>query len=158
MLGHMSITARHKKPGGFKKLVNSLETTAPDRQNKILEAMRAEDPDFVDEVERCLFKFEEFSLVQDLVMAEIIEGMKAEPRTLALALFKCPDTVLVEKFKKNMRPPIAFEVKEVTEGLTQVLQREQISSRYRIIAKARELESQRKITLKKYSQKYPDEQ
>lgn len=146
----MSLVARHKRPGGFRKLVNSIETTPPEKRAKILEAMRKEDPDFIGEVENSLFEFEDFLKINDLIIGEIIGALKTEPKTWALALYRA-DAALIEKFTKNMRPPELHPYREALEALTSVLAREQLAARYRIVSKARELESHNKFTLKKYS-------
>lgn len=151
----MSIIARHKKPGAFRKLVNFLETTAPEKQKLIIEAMRKEDPDFMGQVEDCLFRFEEFMPMDDMVICEIIGAMKKEMRTVALALYHS-EPAMIEKFVKNMRPPEHFEFKEMTEGFKSVLSREQLAARFRIIEKARDLERAGKIVLKKYSSHWAD--
>jgi flagellar motor switch protein FliG len=153
----MSIIARHKKPGGFRKLVNSLETTPVEKRIKILDSLRREDPAFVEDVEACIFNFEEFGALNDLVMAEIVGSLKpGDIKSLAYALYKCPDTALVEKFTKNMMPPIFFQYREHSESISQLHTYEQVGGRFRIIEKARELEEQRKFTLKKYISKYQD--
>ena len=152
----MSITARHKKPGGFKKLVNSLETTVLEKRTSILEAMRKEDPDFVSEVEQCIFNFEEFININDLVVAEIIAAFQKEMKTVAVALYKCSDKALLEKFTKNMIAPAMRAMREEQETLEQVRLNEQVGARFRIIAKARELEQRGSFQLKRYSQVYKD--
>lgn len=151
-----NLTNRHKKPGGFRKLVNSIETTAVEKRQKILDMMRQEDPEFISEVEKSVFSFEEFRTVDDLIVCELLGELK-EPRTLAMALFHCPDEGLLEKFKKNMTPHMAFEFRDETENLRGVTQREQVAARFRIIQKTREIERIRKFTLKKYSSLYPDD-
>lgn len=149
----MSTVARHKRPGGFRKLVNALETTAPEKREKILETMRREDPDFIAEVENSIFEFDEFLNMNDMLLGEVIDAMKAEPRSIALALYHA-DQTLVDKFTKNMKPPQAYEFKELSGALSNVLERERTSARYRIIAKARELEGRGSFMLKKYSPAY----
>jgi len=152
----MSLTARHKKPGGFRKLVNSLETTPEEKRKKILDAMRKEDPDFVAEVENCLFSFQEFAAIDDLTICEIISSLNPiDMRSLALALHKA-DEKLLGKFTKNMLPAKMRGFKEETELLKEVKKSEQDGSRFRIIGKARELEAQNVIKLKRYSQHFTD--
>jgi flagellar motor switch protein FliG len=153
----MSLVMRHKKKGGFKKLVFSLETTAFDKRKLILDAMRKEDPDFIAEVEGSIFNFEEFLGINDLIIAEVVGAMKKEMRMLALALFKC-DEELIKKFTKNMRPNEHFEFRDFTSAFTKVLEREQMGARFRVIVKSRELEAARKIVLKKISPKYAHEE
>jgi flagellar motor switch protein FliG len=153
----MGITDRHKKPGGFKKLVQSLEITAPEKRKKILDSMRVEDPIFASDVEKSLFDFSEFMKIDDLVLCEIISEIK-DMKALAIALYKAPNE-WIEKFKKNMVPAKYREFKEETELLSQtpVTVGMQMSSRYKIISIARELQNQKKIVLKPYDSKYPDE-
>ena len=105
----MSLIARHKKPGGFRKLVNSLETTVVEKRVKIHEALRAEDPDFIAEIEQSIFNFEEFIEMDDLIVCEVVGALSKEMRTLALALYKSPDERLVQKFFKNMRKAAGTE-------------------------------------------------
>lgn len=151
-----NLTNRHKKPGGFRKLVNSLETTAVDKREKIVDMMRKEDPEFMAEIEKSIFSFEEFRVTDDLIVCELLGALK-EPRTLAVALYHCPDEVLLDKFTKNMPPHLRFEFKEETEMLRGITQREQIAARFRIIQKTREIEKVKKFVLKKYSSQYPDD-
>lgn len=153
----MSLTARHKKPGGFRKLVNSLECTPPQKREKILEALRKEDPDFIHEVEKSIFSFEEFEKINDLIICEIVGAMKGQMRSLAMALFKCPNETLVQKFLKNMKPAEVYEYREALETFKEIRGYEQVAGRFKIIEKARELERQKKFTLKRYSAAYPDD-
>lgn len=115
--------------------------------------MRREDPDFIGEVENSMFSFEEFLGINDLIVGEVIEALKTEARTWALALYRS-DQALVDKFMKNMRPPELYAYREALDGLKQVLAREQTAARFRIVAKARELESSSKFILKRYSTVY----
>ena len=151
----MSTTARHKRKGGFRKLVQSLETTTPDKRGHILDVMKKEDPEFVEEVERCLFQFDEFLNLKDLVIAELAGEFLNEPKTLALALYKM-EGPLAEKFYKNMNAKLTMAVKEAASMLSDVKVREQVSARFRMISKARELEAASRFILKKYSEKYGD--
>ncbi|MEW6057891.1 MAG: FliG C-terminal domain-containing protein, partial [Bdellovibrionota bacterium] len=101
-------------------------------------------------------KFEEFSQINDMIVCEIVESFKNEMRTVALALYKSQDQALVQKFMKNMSPPVAHGFKEATGELHNVTIGEQTGARYRMITKSRELESQGKFVLKKYSAHYAD--
>lgn len=150
----MSITLRHKKPGAFRKLVLSLETTPADRRKKILESFRAEDAMFADHAEQSLFEFKDFATTNELVLCEVVDAMKNEMRTLALALKNGPAD-LVGKFTRVMRPQQAYDFKEYTEGMASVLSREQVAAQFRVISKARDMEEAGKFTLKNYVGPYP---
>ncbi|MBI3542037.1 MAG: hypothetical protein HY075_02000 [Deltaproteobacteria bacterium] len=151
----MSVTDRHKKPGCFRKLVNSLESTAPDRRVKIIESFKAEDPEFARYAEESVFKFEDFLNTPDNVMCELMDGMKSDMRTLAMALYHAPESMLA-KFTKNMPTPQQQTFKEQSEEFQKVLAREQMAAQFRVVAKARELEDHGKLKLKKYLGNYPD--
>ena len=71
----MSLIDRHKKPGGFKKLVNSLELTTPDKRGQILSLLRQEDSVFVGNVEESIFNFEEFQ-AQDIDSPYTLRALK----------------------------------------------------------------------------------
>lgn len=150
----MGMTDRHKKQGGFKKLVNSLETTSHDKRVKILEAMAQEDPAFIDEVQKSIFEFSEFAKISDMAICELVCAFSEEMKTIALALYRLEDQALIDKFLRNMPPREMSAYRSAHENLTSVLGRERTSAQFRIINKARELEAQNKFTLKRYSSKY----
>ena len=152
----MSTIDRHKKPGGFRKLVNSLETTPPERRRKIMELMAAEDPDFIKEVEECIFEFEEFAMIDDMVIAEILHHFKGEMKCVALALFRCKDENLLKKFMRNMTGATGGRFGEETGMLGDVTLGQQMGARYRMIEKSRELQVKLVVTIKKYNPKYAD--
>lgn len=151
----MSITARHKKPGAFRLLVTSMETTPPERREKIMNAIQADDPELAAHLQKSLFSFAEFSTLGDLALAEIIGEFQNEMRTVALALYKCKDEALVAKFLRNMAASTAAGYKEAAEELKEVKVREQVSAQFRMIAKARELEKNARLKLKSLSGNYP---
>ena len=150
----MSITARHKRPGAFKKLVQSLETTPPDRRQKIMTALASEDAELAMHAETSIFKFEEFENVPDPLLAEVLVMLKNEPRTLAMAL-SSTDKKLVEKFTANMTPPLRSEFKQLDGEFEKITESERRAARFRVITKARELENGGRHMLKKYSGNYP---
>jgi flagellar motor switch protein FliG len=151
----MSVTARHKKPGGFRKLVNSLEETTLEKRGTILRSLADEDLELAQEAEKCIFNFEEFITTNDLVLGEILDNFKYELRTVALALYHADDA-LMKKFTLNMSKYLLRSFNEELEALEKVLAKEQVGARFRVITRARELERQGRFVLKKYSDKYPD--
>lgn len=152
----MSITARHKKPGGFRKLVNSLELTPEDKREKILETFRQEDPEFVAEVTKCIFSFEEFKLLNAMIVTDVVVAMKPEMRTLAVALYKCKDHELLGHFQACMPSAQAAAFRDETGMLAGITVGEQKGARYRVIEKARELQNSGVVMIKKYSPLYAD--
>lgn len=152
----MGLLDRHKKPGGFRRLVNEMETTPPSKRDKLLEMLKAEDFGFIEDVQRCIFKFEEFVNVDDLVMCEIVFTLAKEPKTMAVALYHASED-LAKKFKKNLSHPQLMGLREEESMLSQVTVAQQMSSRFRIIEKARALQNEGRIVLKPYDSKYPEE-
>jgi len=121
-----------------------------------LEAMRTEDPDFVLEVESCIFEFDEFLKIDDAILAEVTAAL-TEMRTLAFALYNASEEITT-KFKRCLKPAQQYQLKEATEmlGSEKVVRAQQISAQFKIIEKAREIEPARRFVLKKYSQSYRD--
>ncbi len=150
----MSLIARHKKPGAFRKLVNSLEITPQDRRTKILNAMRAEDPDFVTAVEKCLFEFSEFKNLSEMILADVVYAMKDDMRSVAIALYKCKDEELLNKFMKSMLPAQGSAFKEEMSMLTAITVGQQKGAQFKVIEKARELQENGVVTIKEYAPQY----
>ncbi len=150
----MSLTARHKKPGAFRKLVNSLEITPQDRRAKILNAMRVEDPDFVTAVEKCLFEFAEFKNLNEMILADVVYAMKDDMRSVAIALYKCKDEELLGKFVKSMLPAQGSAFKEELSMLTAITVGQQKGAQFKVIEKARELQENGVVTIKEYAPQY----
>ena len=150
----MSMIARHKKTGGFRKLVNSLETTAVHKRNKILEVMKLEDPEFIADVEGSIFTFNEFSNVSDPVICEIVDCIKTELRTLAFALYDSSQSGLAEKFTRNMGPSTYRAYREEVDSIEQPSLGNIITAQFRIITKVRALENEGKFVIKKYLGNY----
>ena len=46
----MSVLARYRKPGGFKQLLQLIETSQPLKQEKLLEVVEKEDPTWADRI------------------------------------------------------------------------------------------------------------
>lgn len=151
----MSVTARHKRPGGFRKLVIALETTIPSRRKVILDSLRSEDPDLARLAEESLFSFDDFVTVTEASLCELMDAFKNDGRTVALALYHA-DKGLIERFTKNMPVSTLRSYKEHSEVLTEVRDNERTSARFRVISKARELESAARIKLKPLKGNYPE--
>lgn len=145
----MGMIDRHKKRGGFKKLVNSLETTHPEKRAKIIAMLKEEDPILMEKVEQSIFDFSEFETMSDLLVCEILSQFK-EFKTLAIALYKCPNEALIAKFLKQMAPAQRREYNEQVETLRGVTVSEQNAARFRIVESSRALEKSGKFTLKRY--------
>ena len=131
--------------------------TVPDRRESILRSIRSEDPEFAIEVEKCIFEFEEFLQINDMILTDIIFGMKDDMRSVAIALYKCKDENLLAKFVKNMLPAQGAAFRDETNLLDKITVGQQRGARFKVIEKARELEHAGTIQLKKYSPNYRDD-
>lgn len=144
----MSI-ARHKKPGGFEKLVNSLEITAPDKREKIMEALSVEDPVFMDRVKQSILTFEELKAVPTELLMEVIYKL-GNMQYLALALYKVTDQELVDKFIKCIPPKQMVQYKEQVEALDKVTTGQRQGAQFKIVEAARAVQADRGIKIKPY--------
>lgn len=147
----MSIVDRHKKPGGFKKLVYSLEVTAPEKRAKILDSFRAEDPEFTKEVEACILTFEEIVTLPETAICEILHT--ANMKNVAFALYKA-DQSIVDKFKRNIPPKRMIEFRDESESIAEIRVADQMAAKFRIVEAARSCEEKGLISIKKMNPKY----
>lgn len=73
----MSILARYRKPGGFRQLLQLIETSQPVKQEKLLEAVSKEDPAWADLI-RAKKITPEMVLKWDIaVVGQVLEHMVA---------------------------------------------------------------------------------
>ncbi len=148
----MGLIDRHKKPGAFRKLIQSLEVTAPEKRAKIIQSFREEDSEFAREVEECILTFEELIPLSDSVICEIM--FVANMKNLAYALYKAPAEV-IEKFKKNIPPKKQLEFRDETDAIGELRVAEQMSAKFRIVETARLCEDQGLLKIKPMNPKYP---
>ncbi len=147
----MSIIDRHKKPGGFRKLVLSLEVTAPEKRGSIIDSFREEDPIFAEDVSKCIFNFEEFADLSDTVICEILHF--ANMKSLAYSLYKSAPQI-IERFKKNIPPKMAILFRDEMQAIGDIRIADQMAARFRIIEAARDCEDKGYITLRKMNPNY----
>ena len=145
----MSLVARHKKPGAFEKLVQSLEITSPEKREKIMATLDAEDPVFMDRVRKSMLSFNELKALSEGVIMEIFFLM-GKMEYLALALYKWDDKELVEKFLKCIPPKQMAEYKEAVEGLGQVTKGRREGAQFKLVEVARQLQMEKGIKIKAY--------
>lgn len=149
----MGLIDRHKKPGGYRKLVNSLEITSPDKRAKILETLRIEDSAFVEDVEKDILNFDELGAINEMMISELVSSMR-EMQTLAVALYKTPPD-FIAKFTKSMTPAQQRRFHEETMTIDQLTVAQRMASQFKVVETARLLQEEGKITIKEYNTKYP---
>ena len=146
----MSLTARHKKPGAFEKLVQSLEITSPEKRAKIIAALEADDPVFMDRVKRSMLAFPELKALKVEILMEVVYAV-GKMEYLALALYKLEDKELVDKFLKCIPPKEMLAYKEAVEGLDKVTQGQREGAQFKIVEASRKVEYDKHIKIKPYA-------
>lgn len=80
----MSMLSRYKKSGGFKQLLNLIETCGAAKQEKFLTMIEAEDPRWAKALKQKMLSLEKIFNWNDMVLAEI--AVRLQELTLATAL------------------------------------------------------------------------
>jgi flagellar motor switch protein FliG len=145
----MSLTARHKKPGAFQKLVNSLEMTSPERRDKIMGPMAAEDPVFMERVKKSMLTFDELTALSDAVLMEVVHKL-GNMQYLALALYKLERQDVVDKFLRCVPAKLMAEYKNYSEELAQVTKGQREGAQFKLVEAARAVEASMGIKIKPY--------
>jgi hypothetical protein len=106
----MSVLDRYRKAGGFKTLLQVVETTGPSKQEKFLELIRAEDSGWADAVKSKSISMNRIYTWDDSAIYEIIGAL--QDLTLATALRVAPDEfkLRVDKLLTNLRRRKIFEI------------------------------------------------
>lgn len=146
----MSLTARHKKPGAFEKLVQSLEITSPEKREKIIVSLEADDPVFMDRVKRSMMSFTDLKDLKIEILMEVVYAV-GKMEYLALALYKLEDQELVDKFLKCIPPKQMPAYKEAVENLAQVTKGQREGAQFKLIEAARKVESEKALRIKPYA-------
>ena len=145
----MSLVARHKKPGAFEKLVNSLEITSPEKRDKIMETLEAEDPVFMERVKKSMLTFGELKVLPEGIIMEVLYLLD-KMEYLALALYKLDDKELVDKFMRCIPSKQMIAYRDAVEGLGQVTKGRREGAQFKIVEAARKLQSEKSMKIKAY--------
>lgn len=132
----MGIYWRYKQnPGGFRNLVELLESTPPSRRQKMVDAGLAEDAGYTMDALKYVMDFNDILSLPDMELAEVVA--KAPPQIVAYALrgLTPPN---VERFLRCARPAIAAEIKVYLESAPSP--RDISGAQMKLITTARELE------------------
>jgi flagellar motor switch protein FliG len=108
-LSDMGVYTRFKRtPGGFRALVELLETTPVSRRQKMIDVGMAEDPDYTLEALKYVLNFDDIVKLSDPELAEVLS--KAPPRTTAFAISAASDDIKA-RFVRSSKPPVAAEIR-----------------------------------------------
>lgn len=141
----MGVYTRFKRnPGGFRQLVELLETTPQQRRLRMIEVGMAEDRDFTERAMEYMMTFEDVMKLPDLELAEVVA--KAPPKIIACAIHRAPEDVRA-RFLRNSKPQIAAEIRSCLEMAIGV--REIGGAQLKMIETARGLERLGRVRTKR---------
>lgn len=141
----MGIYWRYKhNPGGFRSLVELLESTPMSRRKKMIEAGLAEDSGYTNAALKYVLNFNDIIELPDMELAEVLA--KVPGRTIAFAILTLGEPVQ-ERFFKNATPQTAAEARDMLEAKPN--SRDIGGAQLKLISTARELERQGFLKTKK---------
>ncbi len=134
----MGVYTRYKRnPGGFRQLVELLESTPKSRRDKMVEVGMKEDPTYTQRALQFMMSFEDIINLPDLELAELV--CKAPPQITAFAISKLEETSR-DRFVRcaQVKPQVMAAIRDY---LTQTVSIHQIGgAQMKLIGVARELE------------------
>lgn len=144
----MSMIERYRKPGGFIQLLNLIETTGKDKQEKFLKMIADESPLWETEVRKRLLTLDKvlswnatylaeiFPRVQPLQLAMIAGGLPPEKLELFMHVLTFKERRQVEDILKEKKPNAG----EITSGIM------------KLFAEIRKMESEGSLKFEKFDQ------
>lgn len=141
----MGIYTRYKKqPGGFRMLVELLESTPSVRRQKMVDAGMKEDPDYTHTALSYVLTFQD---VLDMPDNELAEVLSLSPvRMVGYAVAKAPQETK-DRFLKCCKPQMMAEVKDYMEA--KVTDREIGGAQLKLVESARQAEKRGHIKTKR---------
>ncbi|MFZ9595336.1 MAG: FliG C-terminal domain-containing protein [Bdellovibrionia bacterium] len=117
----MGVYFRFKKSfGGFRKLVELLESTPMKRRKRMIEVGMQEDPDYTEKALRYILTFEDISQLPVLELADVIAG--TPPQHVGYAIHGESDEVK-QKFLSCVQPRSIGEVRDAMESSVNAFQK-----------------------------------
>lgn len=109
----MGVYSRYKgKPGGFRALVELLETTPLSRREKMVSVGMLEDPEFTTRALKLMLTWEDIIALPDAELAEVIS--KSPPQSVGYAIHNLEEDVK-KRFIKCTPPKLGSEVRDTLE-------------------------------------------
>jgi flagellar motor switch protein FliG len=141
----MGIYWRYKhNPGGFRSLVELLESTPMNRRKRMIEVGLAEDSGYTNAALKYVLNFNDIISLPDMELAEVLA--KVPGRTIAFAIKNLGEDIR-ERFLRNATPQIAAETRDMFEAKPS--SRDINGAQLKLITTARDLERQGYIKTKK---------
>jgi hypothetical protein len=115
----MGMLDRYRKPGGFLQLLNLIETSGPQKQEKFISLIREEDPRWAEALTQKtlsmqkIMSWEDTALmeitayIQEIVLATALHGLEEEPREKLLKSMSGPQRRNVSEAFKASQPSSA---------------------------------------------------
>ena len=141
----MSLLTRFRKPGGLEKLVQLIESSDQKVRENILKNIRAEDPNFTEEVEKKLFFWEDILNLEPMTLTEVVMACKIPHLSAALMYLEDAQRQYIEQC---MEIPMRAKIKDEQEILGQPNNALVATARKKIVDVARQLAREGKIQLK----------
>lgn len=142
----MSIYARYKRnPGGFRSLVELLETTPTERRQKMIDVGMQEDAAYTEKAMSYMLNFNDILELPEMELAELID--KVDPRIAAFSIHQHPQEVK-DRFLKCARRGKAADIRDYFDSPNVTL-REIGGAQLKVVQIARQLEKQGYINTKK---------
>lgn len=140
----MSVYGRFKKAkGGFRQLVELLETTPVSRRQKMIDVGMKEDPDYTLKALQYVMSFEDVMKLEEMQLAEVVA--KAPARTIAMAISPFDEETKM-RWIRCSKPPAMMEIKDLL--ATKFTNTEIGGAQLKLVATTRELERGGKVKVK----------
>ena len=141
----MGVYTRYKRdPGGFRKLVELLETTPKSRRERMIDVGMEEDPEYTERALQYIMNFDDVLGMSDVELAEVIAT--APPRMTAFAVCKLEENVK-QRFLRCSKPKIATEIKDLLNA--NITMTEVGGAQLRLVQSAREAEKKGLVKTKR---------
>lgn len=141
----MSILARYRKPGGFKQLLQLIETSQPVKQAKLLEVVAKEDPDWA-------VLIEEKKITPEMVLGwdpnhlvVIFEHMVPQH---CVCIFKSLEKSNIDDYAHLFRPEKYRDLKNMIEDETENSASQIVAAHNHMLETVRYLDEEKKIDLR----------
>ena len=141
----MSILARYRKPGGFRQLLQLIETSQPVKQAKLLDVVEKEDPSWADLIRQKKLS-PEMVLTWDLDhLTTIFESMV--PRHAAVVIKNISDEKLIE-FRQMFKLDKYNEIRDIVDSISSIQAAEIVAAHNHMLEVIRYLDEEKKIILR----------
>lgn len=141
----MSILARYRKPGGFRQLLQLIETSQPAKQEKLLEVVEKEDPRWAEMIREKKITPEMVLSWEPDHLVVIFEHMI--PRHCA-CLFKSLDPGKITEYSKLLKEDKYRDLKALIEDETEPSESEVVAAGNHLLETVRFLDEEKKIILR----------